>query len=297
MPSEDPYHAGTYAASFVRGMQEEDGDGHPKMLAFLKHYAVYSQETGRGSDSENVSQFDLFDTYLPQYEIAFTAGATGAMCSYNSPLGQPSCANGFLNDVIRKRWNFSEVLVSTDCGAVTDMKGAPAYGGAHAAAAGLSADELVASWAIENGTDLEMGSMSFLHGLANATRHGLTSEATITRAARRTLLPLFRAGRFDSLQSVEWSSFNASTVGAPLHLQIRDEAALQSFVLLKNEKHTLPLGPNDRWGAAAQHIAVLGPQSSGQGLFSDYFGGEHSQWFPVLFSPLVAIPSDVLAES
>eukprot|EP01047_Picozoa_sp_COSAG01_P109842 COSAG01_NODE_38693_length_486_cov_1.320413_1_plen_94_part_10 len=63
-------------------MQEEDAHGHPKALAFLKHFAMYSQETGRGSDAElNVSLYDLFDSYLPQYQLGFAAGASGCMCS------------------------------------------------------------------------------------------------------------------------------------------------------------------------------------------------------------------------
>ena len=48
LPSEDPLHAGSYAASFVQGMQEVDAQGHPKALALLKHFTAYSQETGRG---------------------------------------------------------------------------------------------------------------------------------------------------------------------------------------------------------------------------------------------------------
>ena len=40
LPSEDPVHAGTYAAEFVRGMQEEDAAGHPKMIALLKHFTA-----------------------------------------------------------------------------------------------------------------------------------------------------------------------------------------------------------------------------------------------------------------
>ena len=90
------------------------------MIALLKHFVAYSQETGRGHDVENISMFDLFDSYLPQYKIAFDAGASGAMCSYNSPLGQPSCANGYLlNDIIRTRWNFSDILVNSPLQAST----------------------------------------------------------------------------------------------------------------------------------------------------------------------------------
>lgn len=80
--------------------------------------------------------------------------------------------------------------------------------------------------------------------------------------------PLFRVGLFDDVSTVEWAKFGAKDVGAPYHLQIRDEAASQSFVLLKNEDSVLPLK------AGGQHIAVVGPQSSGQGLFSDYFGDD-----------------------
>ena len=39
---------------------------------------------GRGYDTFNISKYNLFDSYLPQYEIAFKEGkASGAMCSYN----------------------------------------------------------------------------------------------------------------------------------------------------------------------------------------------------------------------
>ncbi len=40
LPSEDPYHSGTYAAHMVSGMQERDAQGRPKILAYLKHYTA-----------------------------------------------------------------------------------------------------------------------------------------------------------------------------------------------------------------------------------------------------------------
>lgn len=113
-----------------------------------------------------------------------------------------------------------------------------------------------------------MGSSLFLSSLANATLEGLVDEAVITRSARRALIPLFRAGLFDDVKGIEWSSLDAGDIGSAEHRRVRDEAALQSFVLLKNNaKAALPL-------AAGKHIAVLGPQSSGTGLFSDYFGDD-----------------------
>eukprot|EP00662_Eupelagonemidae_sp_cell21_P002375 gene2375-18975_t len=77
----------------VQGMQEEDAKGHPKMLAYLKHFTAYSTD--------------------------------GVMCSYNAENGKPSCANGWLlNDVMRGQWS-KDAIATTDCGVVNNMKGAP----------------------------------------------------------------------------------------------------------------------------------------------------------------------------
>eukprot|EP01052_Picozoa_sp_SAG31_P027904 SAG31_NODE_2650_length_5298_cov_1.690710_3_plen_101_part_00 len=47
----------------------------------------YSQEHNRGGDNYEISDHDLFETYLAQYEIAFVEGrAAGAMCSYTGQV-------------------------------------------------------------------------------------------------------------------------------------------------------------------------------------------------------------------
>jgi beta-glucosidase-like glycosyl hydrolase len=65
----------------ISGMQTKDAAGHPKMLAYLKHYTIYSREQNRMHSEANVTTFDLHDSYLPQYEEAFKANASGVMCS------------------------------------------------------------------------------------------------------------------------------------------------------------------------------------------------------------------------
>ena len=105
--------------------------------------------------------------------------------------------------------------------------------------------------------------MTSLHSQAA----GMITEATIDEAARRTLVHLFDAGRFDRIEDIEWSKYGADDVASAYHHQIRDEAALQSFVLLKNEGKTLPLKPG-------VNVAVVGPQATGTGLFSDYYGDD-----------------------
>ena len=80
-PGEDPTINGEYAAAFVQGMQ----GNHSKYLktsACLKHFAAYSEETGRDGFAANVTAQDMEDTYLPAFESGVSEGkASGLMCS------------------------------------------------------------------------------------------------------------------------------------------------------------------------------------------------------------------------
>jgi hypothetical protein len=76
LAGEDPLLSGSYAASFVRGMQQVDGHGRLKMLAYLKHYSSYSKEASRFTFGANVSAYDWFDSYLPQFEQVLGDGRT-----------------------------------------------------------------------------------------------------------------------------------------------------------------------------------------------------------------------------
>ena len=97
LPSEDPYLNGQYAVAVVRGMQEGDDPAYPLLIhATLKHYTAYSIETDRFGVSGNVSSYDLFDSFLPQYRAGFVEGkAGGAMCSCKYwPLHTTRASNG-----------------------------------------------------------------------------------------------------------------------------------------------------------------------------------------------------------
>jgi len=258
LPSEDPFLSGEYAVEYVNGCQELDKNGHPRMLAFLKHFTAYSMEANRGHSDFNISKFDLFDSYLPQYKRAFQgAKAAGVMCSYNAVNGLPSCANGhLLQMMLRGEWKQEHALVTSDCGAVNNLMGPPVS---------APTNESAAAMALNNGTDIEMGSEVYFNHLQNAVRLGLTSTHAVDAALKRSLLALMRTGRFDPVEDTEWTRIAPKVVGSKSHKEASYEAALQSFVLLKNSNEVLPLK------AASSRIAVLGPQSLTQhGLLSDY---------------------------
>ena len=136
---------GIGAEKVVRGMQfgadidPADFKGPLVMLASLKHYNSYSLETNRFGSKGNISMYDLWDTYLPQYERPMTrAVAAGTMCSYFSmriegsqgDVYVPSCSDAYLlTDVIRRFWNRPDATHLTDCGAVWNQAQPESSGG------------------------------------------------------------------------------------------------------------------------------------------------------------------------
>ena len=119
---EDPFLTGELGSAFVRGLQ---GD-HPhylKAAACAKHYAVHSgPEKMRHTFDAQVSQRDLYSTYLPAFKKLVTqAGVEAVMGAYNRVLGVPCCAsNLLLQDILRGEWGFEGHVVS-DCWALTDI--------------------------------------------------------------------------------------------------------------------------------------------------------------------------------
>jgi beta-glucosidase len=82
---------------------------------------------------------------------------------------------------------------------------------------------------------------------------GLVTEEKIDAAWTRAFSLLFKAGRFDPPESVEWSKYGANDIASEESKQISFEAALQGQVLLKNDG-VLPLKGGEK-------VAVIGPMS------------------------------------
>ena len=165
-------------------------------------------ETDRFGFIGNASTYDVYDSFLPQYAVAFQSGkAAGVMCSYTSlriadadaPATQPpapahpSCASDFLlNHMVRQEWGQEEALIVTDCEATASM-----YQHNH-----LATDVADASAkSINAGVDLNTGYPFFQHGGLNSSlTAGTIDLATIDRALNRSLLWKFRLGLGKSFQ-------------------------------------------------------------------------------------------------
>jgi beta-glucosidase len=218
--SEDPLLAGKIACAYVRGVQSTG------VAATVKHFVCNDAETDRFDGNVVVDEQSLREIYLLPFELAVReANAWAVMCSYNKLRGTHLSAHPILDDLLRSEWGFDGVVIS-DWGAVHDTVGP-----------GLS------------GLDIEMPGPPEFWGakLVEAVRSGAVPEARIDEKVRRILRLARRTGALGS-ESTEPNSTRARSDTS----SFLRRAAVESFVLLKNENDVLPLAPPAR-------IAVLGP--------------------------------------
>ncbi|KAF2282840.1 hypothetical protein GH714_043131 [Hevea brasiliensis] len=99
-PGEDPFIVGTYAANYVRGLQDiegtenyEDLNSRPlKVSSCCKHFAAYDVDDWKGVErytfDARVTEQDMIETFLLPFEMCVKEGdASCVMCSYNRVNG------------------------------------------------------------------------------------------------------------------------------------------------------------------------------------------------------------------
>lgn len=233
---EDPFLTATMGLACVEGLQHGDSDKSVLSAgACLKHLAVHSGPEGtRHQFDANVSQRDLWTTYLPAFEyIIGFSDVKQVMCGYNRLNGTPCCTNReLLVDILRNKWKYDGIVV-TDCWALNDCWERDTVilrHKTHATAA------LAASDAFGSEVDLECG--SGLQALKTAVDSGYIPESKIDEHLRRVL-----SLRMELTESNP--DFNYLPQITP------HDAAVETFVLLKNDgilpidgKRIFLAGPN-----------------------------------------------------
>lgn len=299
-PGEDPVLTSHYAAVIIMSLQYGNGflkqlygkkytktnqsSMKPRISATCKHFAAYSLETDRFTFSaDDISNKDWTDTYLPAFDscihaekflndyfeieessVSSSRGALGAMCSYNSVDGTPSCANkDLLQKKLRNDWDYSGYVVS-DCWAIANIYESHNYTSSLAEAAGV---------AISSGVDLDCGDTVQGHGY-KAVQEGYMTIEHVDRALSNLFGVLVDVGYFDQDEHSAQTDDDASRV--QYHNQVALEAALQSIVLLKNgdnESSPLPLSTTKH-----RKVTLVGPlahdkdRGKGDILLGNYHG-------------------------
>jgi beta-glucosidase len=241
---EDPYLTATLGEHFVHGLQ--GNSRYLKVAACAKHFAVHSgPETMRHAFNTTVTDYDLWDTYLPAFKALVTeAGVAGVMCAYNALDGQPCCAHNSLTDILRNDWKFTGYMVS-DCWAIDDFYN-PNNHHTHVDAATAAAD------AVFHGTDLECGTNAYTH-LLKAVTGGLITEAQLDRSLTRLFTIRMWLGLFDPDGKAPFAGIDSTALEAPAHKAHALKMAQQSMVLLRNESGLLPVKKE-----TLRKIAVVG---------------------------------------
>jgi len=263
---EDPLLTGRLGVSFIRGLQGNDPK-YFKAIACAKHFAVHSgPEPARHSFDVAPTERDLYETYLPQFEMAVREGHVGAfMGAYNALYGVPACSSSFLlNDLLRRQWGFDGHVVS-DCGAIYDI-----YANHHF----VSSSEEASAAAVKAGTDLCCG--TDYNSLTRAVKAGLLTPADIDTAVIRLFKARFDLGLFDPPALVPYSKIPGSENDSPAHEALALKAAQESIVLLKNDG-VLPLNR-----AKLKHILVVGTNATSVPMLLGNYNGTPSRPVTVL---------------
>lgn len=217
---EDPILNGGLNSAYVRAVQARH------VIATLKHYTGYNQETNRNVGQNSViSMRALREVYALAFETVIRQAHLGAvMCSYNKINGEYSCDNAETDRrLLKGRLGFTG-FVLTDFGALHDtLKGLAA------------------------GTDMETGTSTFYDGaLLAAVRSGAAPLAQVDEAVLRILTTMFRLGVFDT-------DYATRAIPVAAHDDVARSVEAKAITLLKNSGHALPVT-----GSAAKSIAVIG---------------------------------------
>jgi beta-glucosidase len=242
--SEDPYLVAQMAVGYIKGVQDQG------VSASLKHFAANNEEVDRGTVNVEMSERALREIYLPGFEAAVKKGQVNTvMGAYNKFRGQYATENKYLiNDILKGEWGFKG-LVMSDWGAVHNTMEA-----------------------LENGTDLEMGSdlgtpplkySQFFLGdtVIKLVKNGKVPVSLIDDKVRRILRVMFKTNMIGAKRT-------AGAYNTKAHQQTALKVAEEGIVLLKNEDNVLPLAK-----VKIKNIAIIGQNADRENAM----GGGSSQ--------------------
>jgi len=260
--SEDPALVADYARAMVTGIQGKVGT--PDFLTPLHTLVSAKHFLGDGGTLAGRDQFNnpsdertLREVHGAGYPAAIAAGDLIVMASYNGWRGTKMHANSpLLTDVLKGRWNFPGFVVG-DWNAHEEIPGCTKF----------SCPEV-----INAGLDMYMAPESWKQLYANVLKQvaaGQIPQARLDDAVRRILRVKVLAGLLKKRAPKDRvTPSQLATIGSAAHREVARQAVHESLVLLKNNRHTLPLDPHAR-------ILVVGPGADSIGMQS---GGWTIDW-------------------
>lgn len=235
-PGEDPLLGSKMGRACIKGFQGESLLDEDSMVACAKHYIGYgASEGGRDYHRTEISDYSLYNYYLPAFREAIDAGVGTVMSSFNDINGQPvTSSKKYLTGILRENLGFEGFVVS-DWAAIQQLL---RQGVAENRAA-------CAQLAIDAGVDMDMCDNCYIENLDTLVNERKISEEVIDVSVRRILRIKLAKGLFKKPYC------EAREVNRKPHLDDARMLAAESMVLFKNNQ-VLPLKKDSK-------IALLGP--------------------------------------
>ncbi|MCX2450012.1 glycoside hydrolase family 3 C-terminal domain-containing protein [Pedobacter sp. PLR] len=223
---EDPFLSSQMGLAFISAFE---GQG---IITTPKHFVANVGDGGRDSYPIHFNDRLMEEIYFPPFKAAIQQGKSRSlMTAYNTFDGTPATSNRYLlTQKLKKEWGFKGFVIS-DAGAV---------GGANVLHYTAKDYDEATRQAIIAGLDV-IFQTEFDHYklFINPFLDGSIPQQRIDDAVSRVLTAKFELGLFENPYVSEQEAQKA--VDDQSHKAIAKQAALQSFVLLKNENSVLPL--------------------------------------------------------
>ncbi|WP_235209198.1 glycoside hydrolase family 3 N-terminal domain-containing protein [Methylobacter sp. BBA5.1] len=256
---EDVHLASVMGAAYIKGHQGDDFSAPDKAPTCLKHYVGYSFPiNGKDRTPAWIGERMLREYFLPPFEAGVQAGSPTVMVNSAEVDGIPGHANyQYLTTILRGELGFKGFTVSD----WEDIK--RLYTRDRLAASPKEAVRI----AVMAGVDMSMVpfDFSFYDLLIELARSGEVPMSRIDEAVSRILTVKFQAGLFDTDRPVPLVEGHFATPDA---VETNRQAARESIILAKNDRHILPLKKDAR-------ILVTGPTAN---LLSVMNGGWTITW-------------------
>jgi beta-glucosidase len=206
---EDPYLLGEMGSALVGGIQKHN------VMACVKHFALNSIEESRYLVDVKVDQRTLHEVYLPHFKKCIDSGALSMMSAYNKVNGEYCGHNKtLLTDIARNEWGFTGTISSDWEKGLRNTLGG-----------------------IEGGLNIEM-SRGVFYSYKRIKR--LLDDKKISEAQVDSLvLPTIRT-KLQMYSRTDNFVYAKKLIAAPTHVQLAQQVAEKSAVLLKNENQILP---------------------------------------------------------
>lgn len=223
---EDPYLTTVLGHAFMNAIERQN------IIVTPKHFIANVGDGGRDSYPIEIDKHFLEEIHFPAFKDGVkNIGIRSLMTSYNSVFGTPATSNKWLlTTKLKTEWGFKGFVIS-DAGAV---------GGANVLHFTAKDYKDATAQSINAGLDV-IFQVDYNHYklFLPAFLDGSIPKSRIDDALSRVLKAKFELGLFEHPYVDE--SVAEKMLTDQSHHNLAKEAALKSFVLLKNDQNTLPL--------------------------------------------------------